>query len=217
MHIPQALFRALVLGLLLLGSATTAAKSPEAVVKDTFEASLNALLEHHQAIAEDPTVGETLVDEILGPQVHFELMSRLILGRYWNDADTEQQERFVRAFRKHVIRTYSRMLAENIDEAVDMVKGQDRILRIDRVSEPDDRGRVTVRTTLRFRDTSVPVHYRMIRTDDGEWLAYDVVIENISFVTNYRQEYASAIRRNGVEALVSRLEERNERRERRDE
>ncbi|WP_290649348.1 phospholipid-binding protein MlaC [Aquisalimonas sp.] len=218
MQIPHAVLRPLVLGLILLWSAVAVAKSPEAMIKESFNASLDALMEHHEAIAEDPTVGEELIDEILGPRVHFELMSRLILGRYWNQADAQQQERFVSAFRRNVIRTYSRMLADNIDDAIEMVAGEDEILRVDRVTGPDDRGRATVRTTLRFSEASVPVHYRLIRAedDDAEWLAYDVVIENISFVTNYRQEYSSAIRRDGVETLISRLEERNERARQRD-
>lgn len=208
------LIKPLIVLLILLWPMAGLAKSPEAVIQETFRASLNSLLEHHEAIAEDPSVGESLIDEILAPRVHFELMSRLILGRHWREADEQQQERFVAAFQESVIRTYSRMLAENIDDALDMVdgRGTDDILRIDRVTDPDQHGRLTVRTTLRFDNTTVPVHYRMIETDAGDWLVYDVVIENISFVTNYRQEYGSAIRRDGVEGLVSRLEERNERR-----
>ena len=208
------LFKPLIVLLIVLWPAIAVTKSPESVVEETFRASLNSLLEHHEAIAEDPSVGEALIDEVLSPRVHFELMSRLILGRHWRDADEQQQERFVAAFQEHVVRTYSRMLADNIDEALDMVDGRGAgdILRIDRVSEPDQHGRVTVRTTLRFDGTSVPVHYRMIETEAHGWLVYDVVIGNISFVTNYRQEYGSAIRRDGVEGLVSRLEARNERR-----
>lgn len=210
----RALFKPLIVLFIVLWPVIGLSKSPEAVIEETFRESLNSLLEHHEAIAEDPSVGEALIDEVLSPRVHFELMSRLILGRHWRDTDEQQQERFVAAFQEHVIRTYSRMLADNIDDALNMVdgRGANDILRIDRVSDPDPHGRVTVRTTLQFDGTSVPVHYRMIETDTDGWLAYDVVIESISFVTNYRQEYGSAIRRDGVEGLISRLEERNERR-----
>ncbi|SEP14338.1 MlaC/ttg2D family ABC transporter substrate-binding protein [Aquisalimonas asiatica] len=210
----RTLLKPLVLLLIVLWPVAGVTKSPEAVIEETFRESLNTLLENHEAIAEDPSIGESLIDEVLSPRVHFELMSRLILGRHWRDADDEQRERFIAAFQENVIRTYSRMLADNIDEALDMVEGRraDDILRIDRVSDPDQHGRVTVRTTLRFDGTSVPVQYRMIETESRGWLAYDVVIENISFVTNYRQEYGSAIRRDGVEGLITRLEERNERR-----
>lgn len=197
-----------VLAALLLTPLQAGNETPERVVRDTFDASLDALLEHHEAIADDPRLAEELIDEILAPRVHFELMSRLILGRYWNEADTEQQERFVEAFRANLIRTYARMLANNIDDALAMVKGQDDILRVDRVTEPDERGRVTVQTRLQFREQSLPVYYRLIRTGDDSWKAYDVVVENISFVTNYRQEYGSAIRRGGVEDLIQRLEAR---------
>lgn len=204
------LLRLLIVALLLAWSAVAAARGPEMIIKDTFDESLKALLENHESIAEDPRKAEELIDEILSPRVDFTLMSQLILGRNWRDASDEQRDRFVDAFQQHVIRTYSRVLSENIDDALALIEGEEDILRIDRVTEPDDRGRVTVRTTLRFTEMSVPVHYRLIQQDDDEWRAYDVVVENISFVTNYRQEFGSAVRRHGLDGLIERIEERNQ-------
>ncbi|MEX0871126.1 MAG: ABC transporter substrate-binding protein [Aquisalimonadaceae bacterium] len=182
--------------------------APEKVVEDVFDQAVDAFMDNREAVGKDPRVAYELIDDILSPHVHFELMTRLILGRNARDATDEQMQRFISAFRENTIRTYSSMLSENVDTVVRVVEGSGKVVDISPAGEPDDRGRVTVRTLLHVQDNPIPVIYRMIATDDG-WRVYDVVIENISFVTNYREEYGGAIRRDGMDQLISRLEERN--------
>ena len=181
---------------------------PEEVIESVVDQSVDALLDNREAIAEDHRVAAGLIDDILGPHVHYELMTRLILGRHVREASDEQIERFIKAFRESTVRTYARMLSDNVDTVVRLIEDNGKVVDIMAAGEPDDRGRVTVRTQVQTDTSPVPVNYRMIATDEG-WLVYDVVIENISFVTNYREEYGSEIRRGGIDRLITRLEERN--------
>lgn len=206
---------ALLLPLLLATPALSAVDDlppPEAVLQDVFDQAVDAFMENEDAIRANPRVAYELIDDILSPHVHFELMTRLILGRNVRDASPEQLDRFIDAFRDNTIRTYSSMLSDNVDTIVETVEsnGKDRIMDIAPPGEPDDRGRVTFRTQLHLQDEPIPVTYRMIATEEG-WQVYDVVIENISFVTNYREEYGSEIRRGGLDQLISKLEDRNQR------
>ncbi|MCC5860037.1 MAG: ABC transporter substrate-binding protein [Ectothiorhodospiraceae bacterium] len=206
----------LILALMLLAPMTGWADQdtdtpPEQVVAEVFDQSVNALLDNREAIRESPRVAFELIDETLSPWIHYPLMGQLILTRHWREATPEQRDAFLEAFREYVIRTYAAVLSDNVDTIATEVSRSGRMLEIQSVTEPDQRGRVVVRTQLRLENSSpIPVHYRMISTDDG-WRVWDVVIENISFVTNYRDEYGSEIRRIGLDALIERLRERNAR------
>lgn len=183
-------------------------RTPATVVHEAFQEALDALMERHDAIAEDPAVAAQLIEDILGPHLDFELMARLILGRYWREATPGQRERFTQAFREHSVRVYAHALSDHVDRAVALVRDEPDILRIRGTTSPDERGRVTVRAALHLGDTVVPLQFRLIRGEDAGWRAYDVVIENLSLLTNYRREYTSIIRREGVDGLIRRLEDR---------
>lgn len=202
---------ALVAAILATGGAQArgdGTRAPEAVVHEAFQEALDALMEHHEAIAEDPSVAARLIEDILGPHLDFDLMARLILGRYWREATPGQRERFTRAFREHSVRVYARALSDHVDRAVALVRDDPDILRIRGATSPDERGRVTVRASLHTGNTPVPLQFRLIRRNDTDWRAYDIVIENLSLLANYRQEYTSIIRREGVDGLIRRLEDR---------
>lgn len=208
--------RALLSGALVAAVLTTGGvqareddhRAPATVVHEAFQEALDALMEHHDAIAEDPAVAAQLIEDILGPHLDFELMARLILGRYWREATPGQRERFTQAFREHSVRVYAHALSDHVDRAVALVRDEPDILRIRGATSPDERGRVTVRAALHLGDTVVPLQFRLIRGEDAGWRAYDVIIENLSLLTNYRREYTSIIRREGVDGLIRRLEDR---------
>lgn len=183
---------------------------PEELIETVFNEAVDALVQHEDAIRERPRVAFELIDEILSPHVHYPLMGQLILTSEWRNASAEQREAFIEIFQEYIIRTYSKLLSDNVDEVIRIVDRSGSLLTVRSVTEPDARGRVTVRTQFELEDSNVPVHYRLIATDNG-WRVWDVVIENISFVTNYRDEFGSEVRRSGIDGLIQRLEERNAR------
>ena len=135
-----------------------------------------------------------LVDELILPYVNFEKTTRLAAGRHWRQASPEQQQELVEAFRGTLIRTYSGALA-NVDE-VSRINMQP--FRGD--ASADD---VVVRSLVtRSNGPAVGVDYRLEQTPEG-WKVYDINIENIWLIQNYRNQFHQEITRNGIDGLIA--------------
>jgi len=197
--------------LLLLASSLSAQEAdrdtPDGLISAVFDEAVDALTKHQAAIRDDAEVAAVLIDEIFSPHIHFTLMSQLVLTTHWRDADERQRTRFVDAFRSHLTRSYANLLTSNMDQALRVIESQGRILELRSTTEPDARGRVTVRGEFTIDAERTPVSYRLISTEDG-WKIWDVVVENISFVTNFRDEFGSRVRRVGLDGLIGELENR---------
>ncbi|MFN2308510.1 MAG: phospholipid-binding protein MlaC [Gammaproteobacteria bacterium] len=196
----QRLIAPLILGLVAqVAVAVAEAPGPEAVVRQTSERMLAVLRERHAAIQAEPARLYGFVDDIVLPHFDFERMARWVLGKNWRKTTPEQQQRFVVEFRNLLVRTYGTALLEYNDQEV-------YFLPMRMSTDADD---VTVRTELRRpAGGGIPINYSMYRRADG-WKVYDVTIEGISLVSNYRATFAGEIRSAGIEGLIARLAERN--------
>jgi phospholipid transport system substrate-binding protein len=185
---------------ILNGMAQAQPEGPEALVKQTTDQVLSALEQNKARIKADPQAVLGLVQDIVLPHFDFELMSRLVLARNWRDATPEQQERFVGEFRQLLIRTYGTSLSEYSGQKVEFLPSR---------AEPDPK-RATVRTQIR-QDAGqpIPITYHLRQTGDG-WKVFDVVIEGVSLVQNYRTSFASEIQQRGLDGLIDRIRERNQ-------
>lgn len=200
MSFMQRIATAVVLGL-ALQTAVAAGDDlgPETLVRQTSERMLAVLKEQHDVIKAEPARLYSLVDDIVLPHFDFERMARWVLGKNWRQASPEQQQRFVVEFRNLLVRTYATALLEYTSEEV-------RFLPL-RMSEGS--ADVTVRTEVQKPGgMPIPISYGMYRRADG-WKVYDVSIEGISLVSNYRTTFSTEIRSAGIDGLISRLAERN--------
>jgi phospholipid transport system substrate-binding protein len=191
---------ALSLSLFVIAGAVQAQETaPQALVRQTTEKVLAALDENAALIKEDPQKIQSLVGDIVLPHFDFALMSRLVLARYWREASPEQQKRFVDEFRQLLIRTYGTSLSHYSGQKVEFLPSQ---------PDPDPK-RATVRTLIRQADgPPVPVTYQLRQTG-SDWKVFDVVIEGVSLVQNYRTSFAAEIQQGGLDALIARIHERN--------
>ncbi|KAB7623830.1 phospholipid-binding protein MlaC [Alkalilimnicola sp. S0819] len=191
----------LLLSLLLAAAPAQAQETaPDALVRDTAERMLEVLRERRGELDERPQMVFDLVEEIVLPHFDFELMSRYVLARNWRGASDEQRSRFVEEFRHLLVRTYATSLAEYSGQRIEYLP-----LRGDPA-----RGRVTVSTVIKQNGggPDIPVDYNLRRTESG-WKVFDVIIEGLSLVQNYRGSFASAIRRQGLDGLIDDLAARN--------
>jgi phospholipid transport system substrate-binding protein len=180
-------------------TAQATAVSAKEFVQSTSQSILDRISNERSQIDHEPSHIYTLIDELLLPHIDFEKMSRSVLGKYWRRASTEQRAQFVDEFRMLLVRTYSTALLEYSDETIDYLP----------VRAAADATDVTVRTEIRRRDgPSIPISYDLYH-DDGHWMVYDVSIDHISLVTNYRSTFASQIRRSGFDNLIKQLHARN--------
>ncbi|MFP4154270.1 MAG: MlaC/ttg2D family ABC transporter substrate-binding protein [Halothiobacillaceae bacterium] len=195
------LFRSILLiGVLFAGplQAETQEDQARAVVEQTIDEVVEAIRENQEAMEADPDALLEIVDEILLPRVDFDRMSRLTLGRFWNRATAGEREEFQAQYRRLLVRTYAGPLSSAGDQQIEIVG----------VRAGSGDNDLMVRSEVRDGVESVPVDYRMHR-DNGTWMAYDVVIDGISLVNNYRGSFGQTVQREGMGGLIRQLEERN--------
>jgi phospholipid transport system substrate-binding protein len=141
-----------------------------------------------------------LVDKIVLPHFDFYKMSSRVLGKYWRRASDEQKEKFTKEFRILLVRTYAKALVDNMDQTIDYMP----------VHAPENAEDVTVKTEIPQQGSfPLPIDYSMYLTN-GEWKVYDVEIDGISLVINYRTTFANEIRQAGLDKLIAKLSSRNE-------
>jgi len=134
----------------------------------------------------------------------FRQMTQLALGRSWSQATPAQQDALERAFRTLLVRTYTAALSQSSGET--RVEVKPAVLKAGDVE--------TVVRTLAYEPGRKPVQidYRM-RNASGGWKVYDVVVENLSLVTNYRSSFQSEVARSGIDGLIRTIEAKNQKRE----
>lgn len=174
--------------------------APQAQVKQASDKMLAALAENKTELETNPDKIYELVEDILMPHFDFEKMSKLALGRNWRSANDEQQARFVDEFRLLLIRTYSTAMLEYTDEEIRFLPFRDDLSR-KRVSVPME--------VVQPSGPSIPMSLSLYQNKGGDWKVYDVKIDGISLVTNYRSSFANEIRKGGMDKLIEDLAERN--------
>ncbi|RIZ69171.1 MAG: ABC transporter substrate-binding protein [Methylococcales bacterium] len=140
------------------------------------------------------------VNEAILPSTDFEKISALVLGKLWKTATPDERERFKKEFQTLLVRTYSRAFVEFKDWSI-------RYLPIEMETEAT---KVIVKTeVLQPGLKPVAVDYRMLQTD-GDWKAYDILIEGVSLVTNYRTTFSTEVQNKGsLNAVIDGLAKRN--------
>jgi phospholipid transport system substrate-binding protein len=147
----------------------------------------------------DPQKLRGLVDKYLLPHFDIDYAARLVLGKHWRTSTEAQRKRFIDAFYQSLMRNYG-------DAVVEFSANRLKVLpfRGDLAS-----GSATVRTEVtRDNGTPVPVNYSVRGTPQG-WKAWDVTIEGISYVKNYRTDFGAQADKEGIEAVIKRLETQN--------
>jgi len=190
-------------GLLLLmlvsGALWAAAKPPQEVVQDTSARMLTALRQNYEALKRDSSQIYGLVDQIVLPNFDFELMSRWVLGRAWQQATPEQRRRFTGEFRTLLVRTYAKALLEYANEEV-------RVLPQPGAADGNE---TTIKTEVRLKASQpIQINYSM-HLGNNVWKVYDATVDGVSLVTNYRGTFASQIRDSGIDAVIADLQQRN--------
>jgi phospholipid transport system substrate-binding protein len=172
------------------GPATDQVKAAvERVVKVVRDPELQKPLNAEKRRAQIREVAQTILD--------FEELSKRALGRHWAARTPAERKRFTELF--------TDLLENNYVSKIESYSGE-KVLYL---PEQVDGDTVTVRSRLvTQKGTEVPLDYRMQKGSD-RWQAYDVLVEGVSLVANYRSQFNSIINRSSYEGLVKRLEEKN--------
>lgn len=187
---------ALLIAVVAVGLATAAVDSPNAVIEDSMRVLAEKLDGRKAELAADRKSLYALIDEMLLPRFDRKFAAQLVLARHWRSASESQRTRFINAFYQALLRRYADGILEFDPDMITVMA-----FRGD-VSKP----RTKVRSTVELDDGSkVAVDYDLVKRDSG-WLVYNVVIEGVSYVTNFRAELDSEIRSTSLDAVIERLE-----------
>ncbi|HEV2285136.1 MAG TPA: ABC transporter substrate-binding protein, partial [Steroidobacteraceae bacterium] len=169
---------------------------PTALVQTTAQGMLDELDKHRDEFRRDPAKVAALVDKYLMPHFDTETSARVVLGQYWRDATPDQRQRFINAFYHSLLSNYGDALAEFTADRLKIYPSR---------VEPGATS-ATVRTEVRRRNGDlVSVNYSLRMTPQG-WKAWDVVIDGISYVKSYREDFGAQIQSQGLETVIKRLE-----------
>jgi phospholipid transport system substrate-binding protein len=184
----------------LLKPLVAADNDPRDVVRQTTDDVLQTLREQRETLQNDSKHVYSIIDEKILPRIDFHYMAKLVLGKYWRQASDEEKQTFEREFRLLIVRTYATALLEYDEQTIDYPATHMK-------PDADD---VTVQTVIKQPGgVPIPVNYSLHLTDAGRWQVYDMIIDGISLVTNYRSTFASEIRRSSLQELIRQLIEHN--------
>ncbi|GAA0718853.1 ABC transporter substrate-binding protein [Dokdonella soli] len=192
---------ALLLGVVATLPARADTATPDQVVQSIAD-DLGKAIDGHQAeLKSDHDKLIKIIDGILLPRFDIDYASILVLGQYARTSTPEQRTRFAKAFYNSIAHRYAEGL-------LNYTRGRVRVLPTK--GELSDK-RTIVRTEVVLDDgKTLAVDYAFRKTKDAEWKAYDVIIEGISYITNYRNQVGAEIQKSSLDALITRLETRGE-------
>ena len=193
----------LLLFFLSLGNASIATAealaAPQLGIQEASEKLRLKIQQDKTFIQNFPQVNE-FVHQNIYPHVDFNRMSALVLGQNWKQASSDDRVRFTKEFQTLLIRTYSRAFVEFKDWSV-------RYLPLN--MEPGATKVIVNTEVLQPGIQPIGVSYRMVLVD-GDWKAYDIMIEGVSLVTNYRSSFNTEIARTGsLASVIDDLSKRN--------
>jgi len=185
--------------LLCLSFSVSAGKPPQELVESVAGQTIERIKKDKDKIKAEPLYVNKLIDELVLPHFDFQRMSRWVLGKYWRKATPDQRERFINEFKNLLIRTYANSLLEYSDQELIYLPFRGAL----------DAKEVTVRSEIEQPGGfPIPITYKLHKPDN-DWIVFDVLIDDVSLVSNYRSSFSRQIRSKGLDALIKKLSLKN--------
>lgn len=179
--------------------ATMAADpEPEQLMRATTERVVKQL-EASPELRNDPPALKALIEKEVFPHVDFPYTARMILGRAWTEANPEQREKFTKEIQKLLACTYSTAFASYSGQEVEYQQAS----WDEKNNEVEIRSRIT-----QDGKPPIPVNYRLHKTD-ASWKLYDLVVEGVSLVANYRSTFRQQLQKQDLDGLITDLAARS--------
>ena len=138
----------------------------------------------------------SIIDESLSPYFHKRYAGRLVLDQHWVDTSAEQRRRFTEGLYQSLVESYAITML-NFDISKIKVLPHNENLQ--------NAKKTTVKSEVDYKGELIPMNFKFGKFKEG-WRFYDVRIEGVSYVKNYRNQYGAEIQENGLESVIIRLE-----------
>jgi len=137
-----------------------------------------------------------IIDETLSPYFQKKYAGRLVLNNYWKDASESQRERFTEGLYQSLIRSYALTMLNFDVSKIKVISGNISL---------EDLKKLTVKSEVDYKGEVIPMNFSFAKFKQG-WLFFDVRIEGVSYIKNYRNQFNAEISANGLESVILRLE-----------
>ena len=176
------------------------ATPPDQVIQQTVERLIDELTERKAELERDRTQLYELVSRVIVEHIAVDKIAKLVLAQHWRNASLDQRIRFTDEFEKILIRTYASALFD--------YTGHEE-MSFQPLQLTGDERTAVVRTDVKLPGVQAfPVNYKFLRLESGEWKIFDVTIEGISLITIFQFSYARIIQTEGLDGLISQLEQK---------
>ncbi len=176
-------------------------RTPEQIVEDTSSTILSTINEKNDEMREDPTLINSLINDTVIPIIDLNSMGKLILGKYWKKANEAQREGFIAEFKDMLIRTYAKSLVDYGHAKVKVLPTREK-----------EQGKYyTVQSELSVGAGKAPlqVAYVFRKNKQDEWKVFDLAVDGLSLVKNFRTSFGQEIKETSLDALIARLANTN--------
>ena len=172
---------------------------PDELVKKTAEDVIFAIKADEEIQKGNKEKIYQLAEDKILPNFDFERIARLVLGRAWRKTNDNQKKEFISEFRTLLLKTYAVALSKYKDQEIKF--------KPTKISDTDEI--VIVKSEIiKGGGQPIKVNYALAN-NSGKWLVFDIVIEGVSLVTNYRSQFSTEIRKNGIDVLIDKLAKKN--------
>lgn len=186
----------LAIACLVLIAAPAQAESPDEFVTDAVNVLAESLDGRRSELKDDQEALYALIDDLLLPRFDRKTAAQQVLARHWRSATPEQRTRFIEAFYTILVNRYA-------DGVLDFEPDRIKVLPF---RGDASKRTATVKTTVDLEDgTNVSVNYTLINKKPG-WMMFDVTIEGVSYIRNFRTEFDAEIKASSLEDVIVRLE-----------
>jgi phospholipid transport system substrate-binding protein len=185
-----------------VGIAGAAVPSPDHIVRENTDKILSLIKTEREVYSRDYAKLYAMVDQYVLPHFDFRKMAQLVLGVHWRQASDAQKDQFTQEFRDLLVRTYATVLLKYNDEKVTYLPFK---------LVPEERTQlVRVEVQPSAGGPAIPINYNFYQAKPGEaWRVYDVTVDGVSLVTNYRATYAERVKKEGLDGLIAALAKDN--------
>lgn len=176
-------------------------RTPEKIVEETSSNVLNTINEDNDRLREDPALINQLINETVIPIIDLDSMGKLILGKYWKKASEDQRASFIAEFKDMLIRTYAKSLVDYGHAKITVLPARDK----------QEGKYYTVQSELSVGSGKAPlqVAYIFRKNKQTEWKVFDLAVDGLSLVKNFRTSFSQEIRETSLDALIARLANTN--------
>tara|TARA_Y100000741_G_C18221303_1_gene545984 strand:- start:368 stop:958 length:591 start_codon:yes stop_codon:yes gene_type:complete len=191
------IFKYIITIFIFFSSSSFADDGPDLFLKNSVKEISAFISENKEVLDSDENFLRSKVDELVIPKLDIELMSKIVLGKkHWTTMSTSQKKRFQQAFRGLMVSTYMKSLTSFDGEKIKFL--------------PYEKGKrndvARVKSVYLLNEGELHVSYSLKMNQSGSWKVYDINIDGISLLRNYRSDFRSHIDRKGMDSLIQDLE-----------